>query len=278
MSSDEASPAGKLLVFGALVCAAGYSLNGRSSRGAAAPASHAAANGRARNGSRGASPRRDQWAAVLAPGCLAHHIQLPYALKWIDLESGGNPCAVGYPSARGPDGNPLELGIAQFYNPDDLGRLGLSGTQLRAYCVPGDDHAVKYRGRRVRGFSQALLRPLTAAEMQTQADGAIGLIARSMASATRDLAGVNAGAAWSPATRDYWTLVKLQHGLPRLSRSGLPAVSRFLARAPHSWQEFRAALAHVALDKETARKRELFPAILNNAERCASVFAESEIA
>ena len=33
-------------------------------------------------------PTLEQWAALLAPGCLAHRIQLPFALKWIDLESG----------------------------------------------------------------------------------------------------------------------------------------------------------------------------------------------
>ena len=177
-------------------------------------------------------PTLEQWAALLAPGCLAHRIQLPYALRWIDLESGGNPCAVGHPAAHGPDGNPREIGISQLYNPDDLARFGVTGAQLRAYCVPGDDHAIVYKGRTVRGFSSALLRPLTAAEMQQQADATIDLIARCMVMATRDLVAVHADAAWSPSTRNYWTLVKLQHGLPGLSHAGLRAgVHRPLRRA-----------------------------------------------
>ncbi|MEO8755873.1 MAG: hypothetical protein ABI624_24685, partial [Casimicrobiaceae bacterium] len=163
-------------------------------------------------------------------------------------------------------------------NPDDLGRLGLTGAQLRAYCVPGDDHAVTYKGRTVRGFSSALLRPLTAAEIQAQADATVSLIAHCMSSATRDLRAVNAGAAWSPATRNYWTLVKLQHGLPGLSRSGLPAVTRRLQRPPNSWLEFKATLGQVQLDRETMKYLDAFPAILLNAEKCASVFSEDELA
>jgi len=225
-----------------------------------------------------APPSVEQWAAILAPGCLAHRIQLPYALKWIDLESGGNPCEVGSPAARGPDGNPRELGIAQLYNPDDLHRFGVTGAQLRAYCVPGNDHAVTYKGRTVRGFSSALLRPLTAVEMQDQADAAVRLIAHCMSTATQDLVAVNAGAAWSPSTRNFWTLVKLQHGLPGLSRSGMPAVARRLGRAPRSWQEFRTTLGEVQLDRETTRYQAVFPEILHNAEQCASVFSEAELA
>lgn len=223
-------------------------------------------------------PTLEQWAALLAPGCLAHRIQLPYALRWIDLESGGNPCAVGYPAAHGPDGNPLEIGIAQLYNPDDLVGAGVTGAQLRAYCVPGNDHAIVYKGKTVRGFSSALLRPLTAAEMQQQADATIALIARCMATATRDLVAVHADAAWSPSTRNYWTLVKLQHGLPGLSHTGLRAVARRLQRAPRSWQEFAATVGHVQLDPKTMGYRDDFPRILANAEKCASAFAEPELA
>lgn len=224
-----------------------------------------------------APPTLEQWATLLAPACLAHRIPLPFALKWIDIESGGNPCAIGYPPARGPDGQPREIGIAQLYNPDDLQRLKLTGAQLRAYCVPGDDHTVTFKGRVVRGFSSSLLRSLTAREMQEQVDAAVDLITRAMSTATSDLMAVNAGEAWSRSRRDYWSLVKLQHGLPGLSRSGLPAVARKLGRAPRGWQEFKATLDLVQLDHETERYRNEFSSILNNAERCASVVAELEL-
>jgi hypothetical protein len=51
-----------------------------------------------------------------------------------------------------------------------------------------------------------------------------------------------------------------------------------LQRAPRSWQEFAATVGHVQLDSETMKYRDGFPAILANAEHCASVFAEPELA
>jgi hypothetical protein len=221
----------------------------------------------------------------LAPGCLQHGIQLPYALKWGDLESGWNPCAIGYPPAHGrsPDGKqldaPLEMGVAQFYNPDDLVRLKLTGKQLRAYCVPGDQHESIYKGKKVRGFSQEMSRNLTDAEIQDQADGAVGLIKKSMSSATHDLMSVGAGSSWSPSTRNYWTLVKLQHGLPEVSSRGLPLVKAHLGRAPRDWSEFRTALSSIKFPTAMEQKyRGDLPRILDNAEECASAFSERSIA
>ncbi len=172
-----------------------------------------------------------QWAPYLAAGCARAGIPLAFALKWVEIESGGNPCAVGYPSAKGPDGGPKEMGIAQFFNAHDLKSLRLSTSELRAYCVPGDQHEVTVRDRdgrpkKIRGFSQQQSRPLTPAEMQQQADATVGLIERSMREATEDLRKIGAGAGWSPRRRSYWALVKLQHGLPDLSRSGLAIVTK----------------------------------------------------
>jgi hypothetical protein len=223
-----------------------------------------------------------QWAPLLAPGCLRYGIQLAYALKWVDIESGGNPCEVGYPPAHGSGGpwskQPREMGIVQFYNPDDLQALGLSGDALRAYCVPGDQHETMYKGNIVRGFSQKATRPLTSDEMAQQADGAVGLIKRSMSSATSDLMSVRAGPTWSPSTRNYWALVKLQHGLPQISRVGLPAVTKRLGRPPSGWGEFRTTLASVKLDDATEKKyRKDFDRVLDNAEACASVITEEAV-
>lgn len=218
------------------------------------------------------------WASLLAPLSIPANIQLPYVLKWIDIESGGNPCDIGHPQQKGPDGLPREMGIAQFYNPDDLHRMGVSGTALRAYCVPGDQHQILYKGKIVRGFSKALLRPLTAAEMAQQAHMTIDLIVHSVADASRDLEKIRAGAGWSRSGRDFWKLVKLQHGLPGLSRSGLPAVAQKLGRPPRDWREFRDTLASVRLDAGTEAKRSIFSEILDNAEQCASVFSERGVA
>jgi hypothetical protein len=223
-------------------------------------------------------PGLGTWAALLAPLSLQSNLQLPYVLKWIDMESGGNPCDIGHPQAKGLDGLPLEMGIAQFYNPDDLRPMGVSGAELRAYCVPGDQHEILYKGRVIRGFSKALLRPLTAAEMTQQARMTIQLILRCVGDATRDLTKIHAGPAWSRSSRDFWRLVKLQHGVPGISRSGLPAVTQKLGRPPRDWREFRDTLALVKLDAGTEAKRSIFAVVLDNAEQCASVFSERGVA
>lgn len=222
-------------------------------------------------------PGADVWARAMAAGCAAHGIQPAYAAKWINMESGGNPCGVGYPAAHGPDGNPKEMGIAQFYNPDDLQALGLTGRELRAYCVPGDKHSVIFKKKQVLGFSQDMTRSLTPAEIQQQADGAVGLIARSMTSATHDLTAARASAAWSPRHRNYWAMVKLQHGLPQVSRVGFAAVTKMLGRSPTGWAEFRHGVDRIKLDPATERDyRSYIPAIMENAERCAEAFTEEE--
>ncbi len=227
-------------------------------------------------------PTLEEWARMMAPACKAAGCPVPYAVKWLDMESGGNPCAIGYPPAKGPDGNPREMGIAQFYNPDDVKRFGLTGDELRAYCVPGDQHEIMWKGKRIKGFSGKLLRNLTPDEITRQADAAVKLIKRSMTSATSDLMGVHAGTAWSPRQANYWTLVKLQHGLPGVARSGMPAVTKFLGRAPSGWKEFRATLPKVKLDAGTEKWMKDNPgrieAILDNAEECAHAFTTEDVA
>lgn len=221
-------------------------------------------------------PTLAQWGVAVTPGCLLAGVQVPYALKWGDMESGGNPCAIGYPAAHGPDGNPLELGFGQFYNPDDLRLVpGTTGAQLRAYCVPGDQHEINYRGKIIKGFSQAMTRPLSDAELAQQAALLVALIRRSMHSATADL--MANGVPWSSTSRDYWALVKLQHGLPALSREGLPAVVHALGRSPTSFAEFRHTIESGAAKispENDAKYRGDFARIFDNAEECASAFQE----
>jgi len=214
------------------------------------------------------------WLRVTTPGAIIAGIQPAYVVQWLTMESGGNPCAIGYPPAHGPDGNPREMGIAQFYNPDDLQFLKITGSQLRAYCVPGDQHSQMYKGKMVKGFSQELSRPLTDDEIKVQADATIGLIKRSMTSATHDLHTVNAGPAWSPNHRSYWALVKLQHGLPDLSRSGLALVTKYLGRSPSDWNEFRTTVPKCKFSDTTEAYRGDFASILDNAENCSMAFVE----
>ncbi len=237
-------------------------------------------------------PTPDEWAKILAGPCLAHGIQLSYALKWMAVESGGNPCTVGYAPAHGAAPHPgqpppwpeypLEMGIAQLYNPNDLQDFGVTAPELRAYCVPGDQHEVRipmHDGtvKIVRGFSGRMARPITVDEMVVQVNAMVALIARSMREAARDLLAVHAGSSWSPVRRDYWAMVKLQHGLPELSREGLPAVTKKLGRPPASWSEFRTNVVQVPLTHAESY-RSSFPIILRNAEETASAFSESEVA
>lgn len=191
------------------------------------------------------------WQEHLRPFCEAENIPLVYALRWVEIESGGNPCAIGAPGQLGPDGYPRELGIAQFYNPDDLTFLHLTGHGLRAYC--GKDNKPN--------------RALTPAEVKEQAEATVDLIAKCRGAAARDLAKV--GATWSE--HDELCLTKLQHGLPGLSRSGLPAVTKQLGRAPKGWDEFAATLNQVTLDPGTERYRGVIKGILENARSTASV-------
>ena len=220
--------------------------------------------------------------AAIQPLAAPLGIQTPYTAKWLDMESGGNPCSVGNPGAHAPDGFPREMGIAQFYNPDDLKMLGATSAELRAYCVPGDQHDVVYKGKTIKGFSQALTRPLTPEEIAKQAAMTVGLIHKAVGSATADLMAAGATSpAWSKTSRDFWRLVKLQHGLPVLSREGLPAVKAFLGRAPSSWAEFRACLQNGQAKIDAKNQAEYFSEfarIFDNAELCASAWQEPNVA
>lgn len=194
------------------------------------------------------------WGGIIAPLAKAANLNLQYVLRWIEVESGGNPCAVGNPKALGPDGTPKELGIVQLYNPDDLIKLKATGAELRAYCVPG---------------TQRVSRVLTPAEMLRQAQLAIDLIVSCRKSAAADL--LKVGATWDSQSRDFYNLIKLQHGLPGISRSGIPATSKFLGHAPRDWVEFRQTLSKVKLDPGTEAYRFQFDGILNNAEKTGAV-------
>jgi hypothetical protein len=204
---------------------------------------------------------REIWNTALPPFAITAGINVAFAIQWCLMESGGNPCAIGKPGAKGPDGEPREIGIGQFYNPDDFIKLKISTKSMRAYCASGTD---------------AVIRPLTADEIKAQAQALMDLIAVSKASASSDLRKV--GATWPHEGRDYYRLTKLQHALPGLSHSGLPAVAQYLSRAPSGWDEFRSCLMNVTLDDGTERYRSEFDRILDNAEKCGNVVTDSGVA
>ncbi len=216
------------------------------------------------------------WAALLLAYAPLQNIPLPFAVEWLREESGGNPCDIGNPEQYGPDGAPREMGIAQFYNPDDLQFLKITSTQLRAYCSP---EKVPYRVKRkdgtivtVMGPSKEVIRPLTSDEMQVQAKATCDKIAQSRSYAAHYAA--LAGVKWPSGGVDFWRLVKLVHGLPGLVSSGLAHVATYLGRAPSSWAEFRHAIesgaVHCDANTEAHRGDDNFGSIFANAEKATS--------
>ncbi len=193
------------------------------------------------------------WEPVIAVYATAARVPIEFAVQWEGEESGGNPCAIGKPGAKGPDGNPREMGIAQLYNPDDLRDFGVTGDELRAYCVPG---------------TQTVSRPLTEAEVQQQASLLVRKISKSRSEASHYM--TLAGARWPSDGVDFWRLVKLVHGLPGLVH-GLVTVAHHLGRAP-SWSEFRRVIeaGEVTLDAATEGYRAEFGRAFDNAEKCTS--------
>lgn len=224
-------------------------------------------------------PSMADWSRVFSPLVERYGVPLAFVLRWVQHESGGNPCSIGVPDARGPDGMPRELGIAQWYNPSDLNRLGLSSYGVRAMCEPGDQHPRVYKGRQTRGFSERMIRRMTPEEMVEQAKATLGKIVESVAAARVDMAkaAVEPAGAWGPSSPGFWALVKLQHGLPGISR-GLPKVRAALGRPPKDWKEFRAAVTTgvATLDPGTEKYRSEYPRIFDNAEDSGRVVGSGD--
>ena len=188
------------------------------------------------------------WAYLIYPMADAAKIEPLFCLAWIKVESGGNPCAWGSATAKGPDGHPREQGIVQLYNPDDFKKFQVASGALRKYCTPG---------------TQVCSRMLTDAEMQVQAKAAMDLILH-----CREVAGMAAaknGLRWRP--KDQLKLVKLVHGLPGLVKSGVALATKHLGRAPRDWLEFKTAVNATKMDAGTEKYRNLFPKVFANAEK-----------
>lgn len=219
----------------------------------------------------------ETWRSRLAPLCAAHGVPVSFAVAWEDEESAGNPCAIGEPGALGPDGNPKEMGIAQLYNPDDLQLAGVTGNQLRAYCVPTKVQVKNSRGQLVWSHSQSVARKLTAAEEAQQAQALVAKIVQARAEASHWLNA--ARALWPSDGVDFWRTVKLVHGLPGLVH-GLMTVATALGRAPSSWSEFRqiAQAGDVKFDPATEAKRSRFASVFDNAEAAAAGVQGSAVA
>jgi len=199
-------------------------------------------------------PAITRWLDPVTGSMLAARIPVSFAMAWLAIESGGKPCAIGEPGAKGPDGNPLELALWQAYNPDDLKPAGITGAELRAYCLPG---------------GQNLSRAMTPAEIARQMDLGVSLIGRKRAYADHYLTAN--GVAWPTAGPDYWAAVKLPHAYPPILNTGMHEVVQRLGRAPSSWQEFRATYEQIeprARFDPDAKEQSPYYRGLQNAEWC----------
>lgn len=201
----------------------------------------------------------DDWSDVLAPRL--GNTPLEFVLKWIAVESGGNPCATGAVSGSFVK----EAGIGQVYFESPSQRtFGVTLGELRAACS---------------GTSQAQQRDLTGAELAAQADSLMAMVHHFEDVATQQLGRFD-GLSWN--TRDFYCLVKLQHGLPGIPKSYLSSAV-FGEEAPVDWGTFRAAVESMSIsdlsniDNGTARYASGFGKVFNNAEKTASVLSADPI-
>lgn len=182
------------------------------------------------------------------------NIDVRFAMAWLTMESGGNPCAVGSPAQMGPDGFPREVGLGQLYNPDDFARQHVTTAPFRAYSLIATAEqtrtaAASYASAMANGDHtaanaiaqqmQTCSRPLTDAEKEQQVRCTLLTpIMFDMAIAHASV--VAHGLAWSAP--DVWKLVKASHALPGILGQGMPAVCVKLGRPPVDWNEFRQVL------------------------------------
>jgi hypothetical protein len=185
-------------------------------------------------------------------------IPVRYAMRWMEIESGGNPCSFGSPKDLGPDGNPREMGLGQLYNPDDFTALGLEPARFRAYCVPG---------------TQTPSRALTEEERAEQVrDALLRKIQECVERVDRVVAAYTLP--WSTDSFDFWALVKARHALPAIIGRGIPSVVQVLGRPPSNWTEFRLVLGMDNRRPDGTPKHPQWVHALDNCEKTARVMLE----
>lgn len=154
----------------------------------------------------------EQWADELERQ--APDIPRRFLLNYLDKESGGNPCGMGFHGQKFPDGlYKFEAGIGQNYFAAKTRRAldqktshGVTLAELRAPC---------------QGNHQ--IRELTPAERQKNVQAFLGDVRDFIITARAQIA--RAGLDWPETGDDFWMLVKLQHGLPCVPKSFLVAAA-----------------------------------------------------
>ncbi len=172
------------------------------------------------------------WEPLVAALAVPAGIPIEFGMQWVENETGGNPCDIGELNKFGPDGCPLEFGIAQVYNPDYYPFLGIKdGKSRRAYCT----------------YPNTVNRQLTAEEMTQQVQDLVATIKYCVTNAGHHL--VANHYPWLAGSRDYWRAVKLWHALPSIMSPGFAHVAAKYG-IPKTWAEFR--VGYVAIEPRAA--------------------------
>lgn len=210
----------------------------------------------------------------------------PFSMAWMQMESDGNPGAVGDPGSIAADGNPREIGLGQLYNPDDFKAFGVTAAPFRAYLPDAAPLAGQYlaakaindkvKMNQIARTMQTPTRPLTDAEKVAQVQYTLLAKIDQCISKVNDVEKKYA-ITWSTSSPDYWKLVKAPHALPGILNQGMPAVVQKLGRAPSSWKEFRTALGMDVYVKNDAGqdvpKFSQWVRALNACEKCGDAVA-----
>jgi hypothetical protein len=163
------------------------------------------------------TPSSPEWTTLLEE--LRGDIPLPFLLRWIARESGGNPCSVGSTSQLQRDGWAREAGIGQLYFESVNQRVyGVTVGELRGACDSG---------------SQTATRELTDDEQRAQVASLVAMAGDYLRRGRALLARL--GESWLEP--DELCLAKLYHALPALPKSFLPAASN--AGNATTWLAFR---------------------------------------
>jgi hypothetical protein len=189
-------------------------------------------------------------------------LDVSYLQKWIDVESSGNPCAIGEPVLV--DGYPQEMGIMQVYNPDYISILNIDVPGIRAYCGPG--------------VSSGVTRILTTDEMTYQVKLLIELLHYCQHNSNQYM--MEASIQWGMQSKSYWKAVKLWHALPSLVKA-FPLVTQKLGRAPNDWTECISTMNTFGpsyggkIDNPTPQQVKAYNrawTAFNNADKCGEAF------
>ncbi len=180
-------------------------------------------------------------------------LPLDFLMAWIAMESGGNPAALG---------TVTEVGLFQIDMQDGPAFGGDVDSLHRNFAA---------------ATSQVATRELTEAEKELQVACGLAMVRAYEARSKAQLAAV--GAAWTAGSSDFWNLVKLQHALPAIPRSFLPAFRTTNGAAPSSWRVWCDWLNGLSRDQVAAvspavaryygsNGKKALTRFTDNAERC----------